>query len=233
MTIGSYTISLIETGDFRLDGGAMFGVVPKPLWERVCPADVANRIAMTMRCLLLEGNGKKILVDTGVGNKDSAKFREIFAIDDSAKSLLGALAARGVTPEQITDVILTHLHFDHAGGSTHLENGKAVPSFPNARYHVQRRHWEHAQQPTERDKASFLPPNYMPLHEAGLLELLDGEGELFPGIELHLLNGHTPAMQAVKVTDGSSAKCCGIRRICCRCRRMCRCPTSWVTISIR
>jgi glyoxylase-like metal-dependent hydrolase (beta-lactamase superfamily II) len=203
MIIGHYTISLIETGDFRLDGGAMFGVVPKPLWNRVCPADEQNRIAMTMRCLLIESGKQKILVDTGVGHKDSAKFREIFAIDDSQNSLEKSLAAKGIKPEDITDVIFTHLHFDHSGGATKMENGQAVPVFPKAKHYVQKRHFEHALNPTERDRASFIPHNYMPLKEAGLLEFTDGDTKLFPGIQLNILNGHTPFMQTVLIRSGS------------------------------
>jgi glyoxylase-like metal-dependent hydrolase (beta-lactamase superfamily II) len=202
MTIGSYTVSLIETGDFRLDGGSMFGVVPKVLWSRTNPADEQNRIAMTMHCLLVEGNGKKILVDTGVGHKEKDSFLEIYAVDFSRHTLENSLAVRGIQPQDITDVILSHLHFDHCGGSTVLEDGRAVPRFPNARHHVQRRHFEHALHPTERDRASFFPHNYLPLREAGLLDLVDGDTELFPGIQLMVAEGHTPAMQTVKIQSG-------------------------------
>jgi len=202
MIVGPYRISLIETGDFRLDGGSMFGVVPKVLWSRTNPSDEQNRIAMTMRVLLIEGEGRKILVDTGIGHKEKDSFLEMYAVDFTRNTLESSLAARGVKPEEITDVILTHLHFDHSGGSTRLENGQAVPVFPKARYHVQRRHFEHALNATERDHASFLPHNYLPLREAGLLEVVDGEMELFPGIHVLVADGHTPAMQTVKVQHG-------------------------------
>jgi len=202
MIVGPYRISLIETGDFRLDGGSMFGVVPKVLWSRTNPSDEQNRIAMTMRVLLIEGEGRKILVDTGIGHKEKDSFLEMYAVDFTRNTLESSLAARGVKPEEITDVILTHLHFDHSGGSTRLENGQAVPVFPKARYHVQRRHFEYALNATERDHASFLPHNYLPLREAGLLEVVDGEMELFPGIHVLVADGHTPAMQTVKVQHG-------------------------------
>lgn len=203
MKIGPYTISLIETGDFRLDGGAMFGVIPKPLWIRTNPADSQNRIAMTMHCLLIEGNGRKILVDTGIGHKEKESFHEIYAVDFTKYSLEGSLAARGVKPGDITDVILTHLHFDHVGGATRLENGKAVPVFEKARHYVQRRHYDHALNPTERDRASFLAHNIQPLSGAGLFEFLDGDTELFPDIHLMTAEGHTPAMQTVKIQSGA------------------------------
>jgi glyoxylase-like metal-dependent hydrolase (beta-lactamase superfamily II) len=202
MIVGPYKVSLIEGGDFKLDGGAMFGVVPKPLWSRACPADDLNRIEMTMHCLLIETSGRKILVDTGCGDKDKEHFREIYAIDQTQRSLIGSLAAHHVKPEEITDVIFTHLHFDHCGGSTRLDNGVATPVFTKAKHYLQKGQWEHALKPSERDKASYLPANYVPIHEAGLLELTDGDTELFPGIKLHKIDGHTPAMQMVTITDG-------------------------------
>ncbi len=205
MKIGSYEVSLIEAGDFRLDGGAMFGVVPKILWNRTNPSDEYNRIEMTMRGLLIEGNGRKILVDAGSGDKEGERFADIYAVDFGKNTLMKSLAEKGLQPDAITDVIYTHLHFDHAGGTTRLDGKHAVPVFPNARHYVQRRHWDHAQNPTVRDKASFLPPNYGPVHEAGLLDLVDGDTEVFPGIELIMLDGHTPAMQSLRVFDGNSA----------------------------
>jgi glyoxylase-like metal-dependent hydrolase (beta-lactamase superfamily II) len=200
MIIGPYAVSLIESGDFRLDGGAMFGVVPKPLWSRHCPADELNRIDMTMHCLLIETADRKILVDTGCGDKDGGRFREVYGIDLTERNLLSSLTAKGVKPDEITDVIYTHLHFDHAGGSTRVESGVTIPTFPRARHYVQKRHWQHALKPTDRDKASFLPANYLPVYEEGLLEFVDGDTELFPGIKLHKIDGHTPAMQMVTIS---------------------------------
>ncbi len=204
MQIGPYKISLLETGDFKLDGGAMFGVVPKTLWNRVAPADDLNRIEMTARCLLIETDKRKILVDAGIGHKDDQKFRDIFAVDFARNMLEQSLAARGIQPGEITDLIYTHLHFDHAGGSTRLEGQEAVPVFPNARHYVQRRQHEHAMTRSERDRASYMDANYEPVRQAGLLEFLDGETEFLPGFELLLTNGHTPALQMIKITDGET-----------------------------
>ncbi len=202
--IGTYKISLIETGDFKLDGGAMFGVVPKPLWSRVAPADELNRIEMTMRCLLIETDGRKILVDAGVGDKDDAKFKDIFAIDFERNTLEKSLTARGIKPDEITDLIYTHLHFDHAGGSTRLDGKDPVPLFPNARHFVQRRQHQHALTRSERDRASYIDANYEPVNRAGLLEFVDGATEFLPGIELLVTNGHTPALQMIKISDGQT-----------------------------
>jgi glyoxylase-like metal-dependent hydrolase (beta-lactamase superfamily II) len=202
--IGPYKISLIETGDFKLDGGAMFGVVPKTLWNRVAPADESNRIEMTMRVLLIETDSRKILVDAGIGQKDDQKFRDIFAVDFGRHTLEKSLAERGIRPVDITDLIYTHLHFDHAGGSTRLEGREAVPVFPNALHYVQRRQYEHARTRSERDRASYIEANYEPVRHAGLLELLDGATEFLPGFDLLLANGHTPGLQMVRITDGST-----------------------------
>lgn len=205
MKVGIYTITALEAGDFRLDGGAMFGVIPKVLWNRTNPADDLNRIEMVMRCLLIEGDGRRILVDTGAGDKEGQKFVEMYSLDESKNSLLKALAHRGILPDQITDVIFTHLHFDHAGGATRLDGRQVVPTFAQARHYVQRRHWEHALNPSERDRASFFDHNYRPIHEAGMLDFVDGDVELIPGIEVFIHDGHTPAMQSVRVFAGETA----------------------------
>lgn len=202
MIIGPYTLQAVDTGSFALDGGAMFGVVPRVLWERSHPPDERNRIAMAARALLVSGGGRKILVDTGNGAKLGERLTAIYKVDNAAADLTRSLAALGVRPGEITDVILTHLHFDHAGGATARVEGTVRPAFPNARYYVQRDHWNAALHPTERDRASFLPPDFLPLQEHGVLELLDGEGELFPGIRLHLVHGHTTALQCPVISDG-------------------------------
>lgn len=204
-TIGPYRIRLIETGDFKLDGGAMFGVVPKPLWERSNPADELNRIEMTARCLLIESDDRKILVDAGIGHKEADKFNSIFVVDYSRNTLEASLEKQGVSPDEITDFIYTHLHFDHAGGSTRLENDVVVPVFSKARHYVQRRQYEHALSRCERDRASYIDHNYVPLHEAGMLEFIDGDTELFPGIHLLTTSGHTPDLQTILVTDGKES----------------------------
>lgn len=202
MTIGPYTVYPIETGSFALDGGAMFGVVPKMLWEKTNPPDERNRIPMAARALLLIGGGRTILVDVGNGAKFNERLTSIYKIDVSRADLLSSLRSRGVAPDDVTDVILTHLHFDHAGGSTCRENREIRPTFPHARYHVQKDHWKAAHNPTERDRASFFPDDYMPLHERGVLHLVDGEGELFPGITVRLMHGHTTALQCPVISDG-------------------------------
>ncbi|MCH8275812.1 MAG: MBL fold metallo-hydrolase [Armatimonadetes bacterium] len=199
-SIAVYELHTIETGRFRLDGGAMFGVVPKPLWERKTQADERNRIPLAMRCLLLAGNERVILIDNGIGDKFDAKFADIYAVDHTHSELHRSLAAAGFSAAEITDVILTHLHFDHCGGSTRRDDGRVVPALPNARYHVQRTHWEWAAIPNAREKASFIGANFEPLERSGQLRFVDGECELFPGVQIMVVNGHTRGMQLVKVS---------------------------------
>lgn len=199
MRFGSWQIDLIETGRIKLDGGAMFGVVPKPLWTKTNPTDELNRIDMTMRSICLRRDDRVILVDTGVGHKESAKFQDIFAIDFSRYTLADGLARLDIEPSEVTDVVLTHLHFDHAGGSV-LGNGTDLAlAFPNAVHYVQREQWEWAMNPSDRDRASFLPNNYMPIREAGRLQLIDGEEQIINDLSLHVVNGHTFAQQLVRV----------------------------------
>lgn len=197
-------LTLIETGEFKLDGGAMFGIVPKTLWEKAYdPGDDKNRIPLQARILLIETNNKKILVDTGNGTKFDDKKKSIYQINFETSNPSTFLSRVGLKPEDITDVILTHLHFDHCGGSTIIENGKAVPAFPNAKYYIQREQFNHAMNPTLKDTASYFQENYLPLKEHGVLELLDGDGELFPGISVITVDGHTPKMQMVKIKNES------------------------------
>lgn len=212
MTIGPYTLTSIETGRFALDGGAMFGIVPWVFWTRTNPPDDRQRITLASRSLLIRGGGRTILVDNGNGDKWNDKLKEIYRLDVSGGDLWSSLAAAGVRAEDVTDVILTHLHFDHAGGSTVRRGGKLVPAFPRATYYVQRDHWEWSQRPTDRDRASFMPDDYMPLWESGALELVDGQREIFPGIEMVVCNGHTTAQQLPKITDGNSTLlfCCDL-----------------------
>lgn len=206
MIIGDYTVHILETGRFALDGGAMFGVVPKNLWSRTNPPDDQNRIRMAMNVLLLEhSSGRKILVDNGVGHKYSEKFASIYALDHRDCTLDQSLRAIGLSRSDITDVILTHLHFDHAGGSTELDgDGRAVPSFARARYYVQKKHFEWARNPTEKDRASFIPKDFMPLQEHSVLELLDDAVNVFPQMRLFLAHGHTMFQQLPIISDGRS-----------------------------
>ena len=202
MTLAGYQIDLIEAGRVRLDGGAMFGIVPRPLWERQIPPDGRNRIPLAMRCLLLRGHGRTILVDTGLGHKSDAKFREIYGVDHEHSTLLGSLAAVGVAPEDVTDVVLTHLHFDHAGGATQRTDGGGLAlTFADAAHHVQRAHWAWAHE-SPREGASFLAENLDPLEASGQLVLRDGDDAPFPGVSLHVVNGHTRGQQLVRVHDG-------------------------------
>jgi glyoxylase-like metal-dependent hydrolase (beta-lactamase superfamily II) len=204
MKIGPYTLHSIETGRFALDGGAMFGVVPRPLWEKTAPPDERNRIDMAARALLLQGDGRKILIDTGNGTKWGEKLAGIYRMDTAEHDIVRSLHTLGLAPADITDVILTHLHFDHAGGATVRMDGEIRPMFPCAQYYVQREHWEAAQKPTERDRASFVPDDFLPLQEAGALRFTEGEGAIFPGIDLALFHGHTAALQCPVIHDAST-----------------------------
>ncbi|MGA9118072.1 MAG: MBL fold metallo-hydrolase [Bacteroidota bacterium] len=201
MRIGNYEIHSINAGDFALDGGAMFGVVPRPLWERLAPPDERNRIAMTTRSLLILGEGRRILVDTGNGPKFEKKLADIYKMNVTPTTMEHELSRFGLTPADITDVILTHLHFDHAGGATARTADGPVPAFPHAKYYVQQDQWNAANHPTDRDRASYFADDFLPLQQHGVLELLDGEGELFPGIRLRLFHGHTAALQSPIISD--------------------------------
>ncbi|MCL5034831.1 MAG: MBL fold metallo-hydrolase [Bacteroidetes bacterium] len=206
MRIGSYTLTALETGRFYLDGGAMFGVIPKVLWNRTNPADDRNRIELGLRTLLIRDDKRCIMVDTGIGENWDPKFSDIYGVDHSRYSLEKSLRGAGLSFADITDVIITHLHFDHAGGATHrTENGEVVPAFPNANYYIQKKHYEWAVNPSEKDQASFVKERYVPLFELGKLRLLEGEVELLPGIHIRLSDGHTTAQQNVLVTDGAKS----------------------------
>jgi glyoxylase-like metal-dependent hydrolase (beta-lactamase superfamily II) len=205
LKIGPYTISYIETGYVSLDGGAMFGVVPKTLWSKTNPADEKNRIILAMRLLLLKSADKTIIVDTGVGHKMNEKLSKIYNIDHSKYDLKSSLAKADIKPEEITDVIITHLHFDHIGGATWLDEKQQLQlTFPNATHHLQKKQWEWGLKPSEKDGASYMKENYIPIQDHGKLNLIDGPGELFPGIELLVYNGHTPGMQSPKISDGKN-----------------------------
>jgi len=199
--IGQYSLHTIETGQLGLDGGAMFGIVPKALWERRIPSDDMNRIPLHMRCLLLESSDKLILIDNGLGDKYSDRFAELYAIDDAEMNLENSLLTAGFSKEDVTDVILTHLHFDHCGGSTARRGGRLETTFPNAQYLVQQGHWDWASESNVREKASFLEENMQPLTESGQLTLIEGRQELFPGVEVIPVDGHTKEMQMVKISD--------------------------------
>jgi len=199
----------LSDGFFGLDGGAMFGVVPRPLWERTNPPDERNRIRLALRPLLVVTGKERVLIDTGIGHKWDEKSRDIYRIEHT-DTIESSLARAGFKPEDITKVILTHLHFDHAGGATKLDQtGRPVPRFPNARHHVQQKEWEAALNPNRRSRASYVPADFLPIQDAGLLELVDGNSELVLGLglelvlELVLTGGHTPGHQIVIIRDSS------------------------------
>jgi glyoxylase-like metal-dependent hydrolase (beta-lactamase superfamily II) len=206
MKLGAFEIYPLSDGSFRLDGGAMFGVVPKALWQRCCAADELNRIPLSLTCLLIRAHGKNILVDTGLGSKEDPRFKEMFAVD-RAISLELSLKRLGLSRDDIDLVINTHLHFDHAGGNT-MDNGSGtlVPAFPKARYVVQRGEYDDAVQANERTRASYRRDNFLPITEADRWDLLDGDTELLPGITAMVTQGHTRYHQGIKIeSEGRTA----------------------------
>ena len=203
-TVGRLKVHAIQAGGQKLDGGAMFGVVPKPLWERRIPADERNRIPLGMRCLLVEHERGLVLIDNGAGNKENRKFHDIYAVENAGtegRTLLeDGLTALGVKPGDISLMIDTHLHFDHAGGNTYADGGGAVhPTFPNARYVVQRGEYEWATHTNERTAASYFPHNFEPIVAAGLFDFVSGETEVWPGLRVLPTPGHTPHHQSVLI----------------------------------
>ena len=196
MQFGDYRIEIIPDTEFRLDGGAMFGVVPRNLWSRVAPPDDQNRIRMNMNCLFIETDSEKILIETGIGEKWSAKHASMYGITRKQSLTESLRSIAGVEPDQITIVINTHLHFDHAGGNTsNRSDGTVIPTFPNARYLVSRAEWEHAEQPSERDQASYLPENWRPVNQSGQLELQASNYEVLSGLRMETHAGHNRSMQ--------------------------------------
>jgi len=205
MKFGDYRVEVIPDCEFWLDGGAMFGVVPRNLWSKTCPPDEQNRIRMNMNCLFIEGKGERILIDTGIGDKWSDKHRTMYGIDRKRSFDESLRAITGVGSEDITIVVNTHLHFDHAGGNTNVDaSGKACPAFPNARYFVSGAEYEHAESPSERDRASYLPDNWRPLTASGQLGLQEPEYEVAPGLRMETHAGHNRSMQCVRLEQGGS-----------------------------
>lgn len=208
MRLGDCEIYALETGMFKLDGGAMFGTVPKTIWEKAIPPDDQNRIPMALRIILLKNlkTGRNLLVDTGIGEKWSEKLRAVYAIDHSQYTLEKSLAAHGLKPENITDVILTHLHFDHTGGSTKPQaDGSFAATFPNATYYIQKDNYEWAVNPNSREAASYLPENFQPLVVSGKLKICDGikgfeQAIQWEGISVRLSYGHTIGLQCPLIT---------------------------------
>lgn len=201
MKIGEWDLTSVVSGRFGLDGGAMFGVVPRVMWEKLLPPDSFNRIPMVMRLLVARAPGHTVLVDVGAGSGHSEKNRQIYAFEDT-EDLAEVLGAAGVATSEITDVLLTHLHFDHGAGvvAPHGENWQLL--FPGARHHVQRSQWEHALDPNPRDRASYYEDRLQVMEDKGVLELHDGAWTLADGFDLRVYDGHTPGQQLPLISGG-------------------------------
>jgi glyoxylase-like metal-dependent hydrolase (beta-lactamase superfamily II) len=208
MILGDYRIEIIPDTEFRLDGGAMFGVVPRVVWERVSPPDELNRIRMNMNCLFIETPTEKILIETGIGEKWSEKHIKMYGIFRKKSLAQSLFDITGCTPEDITIVVNTHLHFDHAGGNTRhgdaetARHGEIIPSFPNARYFVSKSEFEQAENPHERHRASYLRENWACLIETGQLELKPDHYEVVEGLTMETVRGHSETMQCVRLNRG-------------------------------
>ncbi len=201
--LGQFQIEVLSDGGFGLDGGQMFGVVPKVMWEKELPADAQNRVYLGLTCLLVKAGPKKVLIETGIGDKFDAKFADVYAVDRST-NLLAELAREGVRPDEVDIVINTHLHFDHCGWNTRQENGRTVPTFPRARYFIQRGEWNHALQPSERDRASYRSDFFVDAEHQ--TDFLDGDAEIIPGIQVEVVPGHVRDLQCVWIeSEGESA----------------------------
>ena len=201
MHLGNIEVRFLDGGAFGLDGGAMFGVVPRVLWEKKSPPDANNRIRMRANSLLVRVEKKTILIETGNGTKLDAKLRSIYNIQDG-DPLMDSLSHAGVSPDQVDLVINTHLHFDHCGGNTRVHQNRVIPSFRRARYVVQRAELEHAMNPTERDRASYFPENFASISKEGRWDLVEGDTEIVPGVSVARIPGHNANIQAVMVSGG-------------------------------
>jgi glyoxylase-like metal-dependent hydrolase (beta-lactamase superfamily II) len=206
LVLGHLELYPIESGRFLLDGGAMFGVVPKTLWSDQIPADDKNRIPMAMRCLLIKSKntGKIYLVDNGSGTKFNEKMTKIYGLDYEHSDLVSSLANAGVQPEDVTDMVFSHLHFDHCGGTTRYDDsGELIEVFPNALYHVNKRHWETANNPNAREKASFFAENLDPISKSGRLQLLEDHYTFEDGFTTLPMEGHTVGQQLPVLSDSA------------------------------
>ncbi len=204
-SVGDFEITVLTDGFFYLDGGAMFGVIPKPLWRKRAPADAENRILLGTNTVVMRDGKRTIVIETGIGDKLSEKQRNIYA----AKALLpAAFEAAGIAPESVDMVINSHLHFDHSGWNTRRDGaGKLTATFPNARYFAQRGEVEDGRRQRERDGVSYMADNYEPLVASGQMTLLDGAAEIAPGIRVELFPGHTPQLQAIHIESGGEHAC--------------------------
>ena len=208
MKVGTVDVRVISDGQVRLDGGSLFGVVPRTLWRNLVTVDRKNRATIGLNCLLVRTGDKNILVDTGVGTKHPPRRRTLFAM--AAGRLMQGLKQHGLEASDIDVVVLTHLHFDHAGGATQLVNGKLVPTFPKARYIVQQRDWAEATYTNDRTRPAYFPDDFLPLEKHGVLELVDGEADIAPSVRVHRTGGHTAGHQMVLVhSEGEYLACLG------------------------
>lgn len=208
MQFGDFELFSISDGTFRLDGGAMFGVVPKVLWERTNPADERNRILLGLNCLLIKSQVDLILVDTGIGDLYDEKFASMFGIDRPGGGLVGGLAALGYKPADITKVILTHLHFDHSGGNcVRAEKDELTPAFSNAMYYFQQGELEYAKQPDPRSRGSYLSQNWEAVEASDQLTLISGDHEVVPGVSVQVTGGHTRDHQILKIESDGKVAC--------------------------
>jgi glyoxylase-like metal-dependent hydrolase (beta-lactamase superfamily II) len=197
-------LHVIDTGFFKLDGGAMFGVVPKSIWNKLNPADENNLCTWAMRCLLVEEGNRLLLIDCGLGNKQSEKFFSYYQPHGEA-TLNSSLKTKGFSANDITDVLLTHLHFDHCGGAVVREGEKLLPAFPQATYYSNEKHWLAATKPNAREKASFLEENIVPIRQSGRLKMITEGEEIFPGVSCRFVNGHTESMMIPLIRTGTAA----------------------------
>lgn len=204
MKIGKYDLYSVETSEFGLDGGAMFGIIPKPVWEKKVSADEFNRVNMVTRSLLLVSDEKKILIDTGNGTKWEEKYKQIYDINTDQYNIEKSLGKYGFSSEQITDVICTHMHFDHIGGNTKIKSGEVVPTFPNAKYWISEENWKLANHPSQKDAGSFIEHDWKVLAENQMIEIIDGREPFIEGIETIVTHGHTPGLLHPIVSDGSN-----------------------------
>ena len=202
--LGDFELTILTDGTYWLDGGAMFGVIPKPMWNKRKPADELNRILLGLNSLLIRGGEKNILVETGIGTKLGEKRQKIYG---NQAGLLRSFETMQLSPDDIDVVINTHLHFDHCGWNTYYKDGRTVPTFRRATYYAQRGEWEHAQEQHDRDAVSYMSDNYNPLLESGQMTLLDGDAEIAPGVRVKLFPGHTHYMQAVIVESQGKTAC--------------------------
>jgi len=201
MKIGQYKLFSIETSEFSLDGGAMFGIIPKVMWEKKAPSDSYNRIKMVTRSLLLVSDSHKILIDTGNGSKWTKKYLDLYNIDLSMYNIKSSLNKYGFTSDDITDVICTHLHFDHAGGNTIYDEDRLVPSFSNATYWISQKNWDLANHPSHKDRGSFIEDDWEVLGQNNMIRLV--KEEFLPGIEIYFTQGHTDGLMHPIISDGN------------------------------